>query len=293
MAFRLSLLALLLLLSSCRSPQPGSQTSGLIKANSKEYVNPLWKQPQAIALYKLAVIRDELMAKNLFNSYSFIPNLFDCEAPASEFRTADGSCYSEQYPFAGAAGTRLGRNFPLSESKPSLGRQDDAQPGVISSKLLARKNFIAAGNLNLLAAAWIQFMIHDWVQHEKSETKQSTVALEKGHRLGSSFSIPETPNDSRQGESHFSSVNKVTAWWDGSQIYGSDLLTQRSLRQLDGGRLKITDSKLLPVDSNTGQEIAGMTDNWWLGLSLFHHVFVLEHNRIADFLAKSYPDKKR
>ena len=41
----------------------------------------------------------------------------------------------------------------------------------VSRKLLARERFIPADTLNVLAAAWIQFEVHDWFSHGKGEPK--------------------------------------------------------------------------------------------------------------------------
>jgi hypothetical protein len=48
----------------------------------------------------------------------------------------------------------------------------DPHPTVVATKLLARREFIGtAKQFNLLATAWINFMIHDWVDHME-DTKQ-------------------------------------------------------------------------------------------------------------------------
>ena len=36
---------------------------------------------------------------------------------------------------------------------------------MVSRELLTRHDFIPATSLNLLAAAWIQFMVKDWFSH--------------------------------------------------------------------------------------------------------------------------------
>lgn len=39
-------------------------------------------------------------------------------------------------------------------------------PMVVATKLLARRNYKDTGKqFNIIAASWIQFMIHDWVDH--------------------------------------------------------------------------------------------------------------------------------
>ena len=38
---------------------------------------------------------------------------------------------------------------------------------MVSQQLLHREHFIPARSLNMLAAAWIQFQVHDWVDHAR------------------------------------------------------------------------------------------------------------------------------
>jgi hypothetical protein len=100
-------------------------------------------------------------------------------------------------------------------------------------------------------------------------------------------------------------VNKVTHWWDASQLYGSDPATQRRVRSGRDGKLTLdtqrrmrfgrdgeptlAENRRIRRDAH-GIEITGFTDNWWLGLSLFHHLFTLEHNAICDSLKDMYSD---
>lgn len=42
----------------------------------------------------------------------------------------------------------------------------DPHPSVVATKLLARKKFIDTWEqFNMIATSWIQFMIHDWIDH--------------------------------------------------------------------------------------------------------------------------------
>ncbi|KAJ0558077.1 putative heme peroxidase superfamily, heme peroxidase, animal-type [Helianthus annuus] len=45
-------------------------------------------------------------------------------------------------------------------------------PMVVATKLLTRREFKGTGKqFNMIAASWIQFMIHDWIDHLE-ETNQ-------------------------------------------------------------------------------------------------------------------------
>ena len=80
--------------------------------------------------------------------------------------------------------------------------------------------------------------------------------------------------------------NTETHWWDGSQIYGSDLEIQRAVRtdpatgQLRAdGKLHLDARGHLPVDPKSdapNQELAGVNGNWWVGLSVMHTLFARE-----------------
>ena len=54
--------------------------------------------------------------------------------------------------------------------------------------------------------------------------------------------------------------NDVTHWWDGSQLYGSDIETHKRVRSFAGGKLIVDDNDgLLPVDPKTNIDVTGKT----------------------------------
>ena len=86
-------------------------------------------------------------------------------------------------------------------------------------------------------------------------------------------------------------VNTVTHWWDLSQIYGSTEERNRELRAGEDGKMKVEDG-MLPNETDPkldGVDLTGFSDNYWIGLSLLHTLFVKEHNSICDHLKGSYP----
>jgi hypothetical protein len=96
---------------------------------------------------------------------------------------------------------------------------------------------------------------------------------------------PYTPD--RERPSTYSNV--VTHWWDASQLYGSDLGGQLRVRSGVDGKLTIGPNGLLPLDPNSGTDATGVQGNWWLGLSLLHTLFTLEHNAVCDRLRAHHP----
>lgn len=87
--------------------------------------------------------------------------------------------------------------------------------------------------------------------------------------------------------------NTSTAWWDGSQIYGSDEATTTKLRGLDpDGKLVLNQNgtgAFIPRDEG-GNPVTGFSDNWWVGMEMLHTLFALEHNAICDMFRQKYPD---
>ena len=82
-------------------------------------------------------------------------------------RTSDGTYNDLTCPRMGSAGMRFGRNVPLSETFPDTANLMTPSPRRVSLELLTRTTFQPATILNVIAAAWIQFMVHDWFMHKK------------------------------------------------------------------------------------------------------------------------------
>ncbi|CAG0881342.1 unnamed protein product [Darwinula stevensoni] len=95
-------------------------------------------------------------------------------------------------------------------------------------------------------------------------------------------------------------LNQNTAFLDASQVYGQNLCEARMLRAFVGGRLKSAAPQfrgkgLLPeaqaCNSASGHCFLGGDNrlNEQLGLGALHTIFLREHNRIVDGLARANP----
>jgi tetratricopeptide (TPR) repeat protein len=271
-----------------------------------------YHRPLALKVLTLAYMREQLNAENLGSSYpaetlvGFQPLGQEPPPGVTHFRTADGSWNNLADPKEGAAGTRFLRNVELSAIRAETAQLLTPNPREISRRLLTRPSnsdgqpqMAEVPFLNLLAAAWIQFMNGDWINHgeilfddvievslphddpARSRYRQSTMLIGRTQ--------PDPTRIGDQEPATTSSINEVTHWWDGSQIYGSDQDTQDRLRSFQLGKMRLTSDGTLPVDG-TGVEDTGFRRNWWVGQSMLHTLFVREHNAICDMLHEAYPD---
>ncbi|UPJ39455.1 peroxidase [Bradyrhizobium sp. 40] len=262
------------------------------------------KLPRLLGAANLSAFRDRLREHNLHHT-GYGTTSPRWSTGNDRWRSADGSFNSLDHPRMGMAGARFGRNFALPECVPD--RLDDLlepSPRVISEELLARREFIPATSLNLLAAAWIQFETHNWFSHGAPKS-------------GNEFKIPLKPNDEWPADERIDGCMKIrrtvcdetprepwlgatptfrnlnSHWWDAGQIYGSDRARQMQIRSRADGKIAVGNDGMLPADPvHPGADLTGFNDNWWVGLSLLHNLFAREHNFICDGLKARYPTWK-
>jgi hypothetical protein len=254
--------------------------------------------PLPLGLATILVYRNRLRGENLYDTES--PATRNRPVPLREgarhltARTAAGTYNDLQNPRMGSAGTRFGRNVPIDRTFPDYDRFMQPNPRTVSRQLLTREDFMPACTLNILAAAWIQFMIRNWLSHGKSPKENPwQVSLqdddpwpERPMRIVRTQEDPtRTAEEEGAPPTH---INVHTHWWDGSQIYGSDETTQAQVRSGEDGKLKIGPDGLIPVDPNSEKHPAD-EPGFWIGLIMMHTLFTREHNAICDRLRAEYP----
>ncbi len=258
-----------------------------------------WELPKPLALLNLRAFRDELRELNLYDTRATngerSPVALD-DLP--KHRTYDGSYQDPADPEMGMVGSRFGRNAPPDATAPEpMPRLMEPRPREVSLRLLNRDTFKPATSLNVLAACWIQMENHDWFGHgENSPDQFIDVPLDEHDEWpdGGPMKVKQTSADrTRTWKSGLppTYINTVTHWWDGSQIYGSTEGRNRQLRAGEDGKMALEDGRLPnEVDPNLdGVDLTGFSDNYWIGLSLLHTLFVKEHNAICDHLKAAYP----
>jgi hypothetical protein len=261
---------------------------------------PWYERPRLSAVNTLIQIRKDLREQNLHDTEDGplsggLPPLSE-NAPERVGRTTAGTYNDLKFPRMGAVDTRFGRNFPLKETRPDAATLMTPNPRVISKTLMTREQFQPATILNLLAAAWIQFEVHDWFSHGKVDPANGEfqVPLPEGDDWPeAAMKIPVTEPDSEPSPDAARRPtfrNHVTHWWDGSQIYGSRPTIAAKVRTMQDGKLKLDEARsILLLDDFTGLDLTAIVDNWWIGLSMLHTLFTREHNAIAAELKKRNP----
>ncbi|XP_067938459.1 chorion peroxidase-like [Watersipora subatra] len=255
-----------------------------------------------------------------------------CE-DASVYRTIDGTCNNLVRRWYGAAKTPLGRmtlhryqdgfNAPTSQYFFSPGELPTARQ--VSTGVLTIRSNRSARNTHLLMS-FGQFLDHDFALSPESggeggqeEIKAQCCEVPVSQHVGNlseclpiftpndpvfkrtcipflrSAPIPPFPGD--QNIRH--QLNDLTAFIDGSQIYGSTNLKAISLREFVGGRLKaqiINSEESLPSKEDNPSScprkstrcefVAGdIRSNEQATLTSMHTLFLREHNRIANKLS--------
>jgi hypothetical protein len=254
--------------------------------------------PTPLGLVLLVAIRKRLRADNLIDtetSMSARPAPPDFER-ARTARSPDGSHNDLIHPAMGQAGTRFGRNVSIDKTHPNRDQILHPNPRTVSRDLMTRESFVPATTLNVLAAAWLQFMIRDWFSHGKSPAANPwEVPLAEDdpwpeHPMRIMHTRPDPTRTADEDAAGLppTYVNVESHWWDGSQLYGSDAATQARVRSGQDGKLRIGADGLIPVDP-TSEKHPADEPGFWLGIAMLHALFTREHNAICDRLRSEHP----
>jgi hypothetical protein len=249
--------------------------------------------PKPLGVLTLVGLRQTLRKQNLYDT-----GVSDVVAPTdvdTSARTLDGTHNDLGRPTMGMIGQRFGRNVPIAITQPEPAPDIlEPNPRLVSRELLTRTEFVPATIVNVLAGAWLQFEVHDWLSHGQNEPENPwEIELddddpwsERPMRIARTRRDPSHRDDGTPP----TYVTADSHWWDGSQIYGSDAAFARAIRSGEGGKLRLDPDGQLPRDLDDKVDLAGVAGNFWLGLALLHTLFTHEHNAICDRLAAAHPE---
>lgn len=257
--------------------------------------------PVPFGLIVIVGERIKLRQQNLNDTSSFatLPQP-EPQARGTEFlrqRMAAGTFNDLRDPRMGSANTRFGRNVPNEFTWPDPeSRIMSPNPRLVSRELLTRDSFVPATSLNMLAAAWIQFMTRDWFSHGSGDKNNAwQVPLPTGDNFPQNpMLIPRTIADPTRPDGDLTGppthVNVETAWWDASQIYPTNEQLQSSVRTGSGGKLRMVQQNGADLLPGPLLHQLAQVPGWWLGMGLLVNLFAREHNAICDRLVAEYPN---
>jgi hypothetical protein len=224
-------------------------------------------------------------------------------------RSADGTYFDDQKPgMANAGSARWNQlNTPAGSPNPHF---DTMEPNPLSvSEKLDKRDVDAhglpitkeAGILNDWSAAEIQAQVHDWGNHIRRPISDNPVRIKipAGHPLGAAdheteMVLDRTETDPTVPAGYTGPAihrNAETPGWDMSHIYGSSFARQMQVRSLHDGKLKIgADGRLLEDPEKPGLPLTGFNDNITPLLAMYHTIWTLEHNSVADAVKSEHPD---
>ena len=226
-----------------------------------------------------------------------------------EFRSIDGTGNNPIDPTLGAANVPLLRNTTIGygdgHGTPAGGDQKSARE--ISNDVFAQDHLVpCAKNVADFLWDWGQFVDHDIDMTPAADPIEPfNIPVPLGDPWfdpnGTGTQVIELDRSLYQiVDSVRQQTNTITAFLDGSQVYGSDDARALELRTLDGtGRLKTSDGNLLPYnvdgfpnqpDNSATYFLAGdVRANEQVDLTALQTLFMREHNYWAGLIKQRYP----
>ncbi|MDQ5768915.1 peroxidase family protein [Thiothrix subterranea] len=216
----------------------------------------------------------------------------------AEYRSVDGTGNNKKNPTWGSAGIQHQRRIPQDSSREPGGSTEQKLPNprTISNAVAAQDgaNTVNQKGLSDLFWMWGQFLDHDMTETPTNTAEKAPIAIPAGDpqfdpegtgtvsiQLSRSAATLDANGQRQQS-------NNITAFIDGSNVYGSDAEYASKLRTHEGGKLQMSAGDMMPMEN--GQFMAGdIRSNENIGLTSMHTLWVREHNRLADEIAQKNP----
>lgn len=242
-----------------------------------------------------------------------------------QIRSYDGYGNNLLHPEWGAAGAPLRDLTPYrySDGISAPNGGDRPNPRSISNQLFNQLEAIYDGH-NLTDYTWVfgQFIDHDLTLIGDSHSEPAFISVPAcdpvfdptctGNSIIMMMRSQPVEGTGTDESNPRQFGNNITAFLDGSAVYGSDVHRANWLRTFEDGKLKTSEGELLPFNTIDG-ELNGATDpnaplmgtlnseqrryfvagderaNENVMLTAMHTLFVREHNRLCDEYKKDHP----
>ncbi len=252
--------------------------------------------------------------------FLFLGTMYIC---AQSTRSIDGSFNNIFNPAWGSTGDVMQRSTHVgfADLIAAPGGLNRPNPRDISNSLFSQEDVISDVK-NLSDFVWVfgQFIDHDITYVLDDVTEPLAIAIPDNDKIFVPGGPPIFMFRSLASQGTGTSINNprayfndVTAFIDGSVIYGSDRNRASWLRSFEDGKLKTSEGNLLPWNTITGEfndpidsnapymdNATGITTKLYLAgdaranenplLISFHTIFVREHNRLCDQFRSNNPD---
>jgi peroxidase len=236
-------------------------------------------------------------------------------SPALPIQSLDGTGNNPAHVDWGSTNEQFLRRAAAAygDGLSSLSGADRPNERLISNQIFANPvgGITNARDMSGFVYAWGQFLDHDLTLSDSAVPAEFfSIAIPSGDPWfdptgTGTASMPNlrTAYDPATGTSSpRQQVNSLTAFIDGSQVYGSDATRAAALREFVGGRLKTSAGNLLPFNTaGLPNATIGLTPDAELYLAgdvranenpqllALHTLFMREHNRLAAEAAARNP----
>ncbi|MDX1926609.1 MAG: peroxidase family protein [Pirellulaceae bacterium] len=223
----------------------------------------------------------------------------------SQVRSYDGTGNNLSNTELGSTDERLLRIAPAEyeDGVSSPAGSDRANPRTISNLLSEQQedSIESERDLSAFVYVWGQFIDHDVSLTTPPATAKESMSITIP--AGDTFFDPDGSGDAALAftRSRFDTstgtssdnpreqLNQITAWIDGSMVYGSSQETADSLRTFTGGQMRTSSGNLLPL-SSSGMFLAGdIRANENIELTSLQTLWVREHNYWASKILAANP----
>ena len=238
------------------------------------------------------------------NALSFCYEKLECKKllAVAGFAPIDGLSNNVDNPEIGTVGVQFTRiaDAAYEDGLSTPARSDGVNAREISNLISAQEESVV--NDRFITSMWFQwgqFLDHD--VNRVFDVAPEFTSESESLDISEDFPFVRTVFDPETGISTAREhINHVTAFIDGSVVYGSDEAHALALRTLEGGRLRSQTTEvgeLLPANDTGLINVPAPSPNFFVagdvranenvGLTSMQTLWVREHNRLADELAST------